>query len=198
MNVLLSFLHGDIDGIPNIDCDYIKSLVEKTSPTDYNELLKIVGFAHGSTVWAENADELFSESRMTLAEIPAFCEDIYNEINDRLIGNGVYEDGFAYKVAKKTKNGSYALNGMVDNGTVSALLSLGFSLDFIFFILFSQDTCYSFYDHHTSKCVKPHKRKDMQLKAACQIRIYSINLSRQFRQSHNLRLHLHPEDNRLD
>ena len=134
MNVLLSFLQGDIDGIPNIDCDYIKSLVEKTSPTDYNELLKIVGFAHGSTVWAGNADELFSESRMTLAEIPAFCEDIYNEINDRLIGNDVFEDGFAYEVAKKAKNGSYALNGMVDNSTVSALLALGFNLDFIFFI----------------------------------------------------------------
>ena len=151
MNVLLSFLNGDIDGIPNIDCDYIKSIVEKTSPTDYNELLKIVGFAHSSTVWTENADELFSESRMTLAEIPAFCEDIYNEINDRLIGNGVYEDGFAYEVAKKTKNGSYALNGMVDNSTVSALLSLGFTLDFIFFI---EKVRYMIPKHHATVYLK--------------------------------------------
>lgn len=134
MNVLLSFLNGDIDGIPNVDSDIVSTLIKETSPTDYNELLRIVGFAYGDSVWQKNADKLYLENRMTLAEIPAFFEDIYDEINDRLVGNGVCEDGFAYEVAKKAKYGSYALSGAVDNSAVSALLSLGFSIDFIFFI----------------------------------------------------------------
>jgi DNA polymerase-3 subunit alpha (Gram-positive type) len=151
MNVMLSFLNGDTNGIPEFECDYIKKLIEKTSPTDYNELLKIFGFVHGSNVWANNADGLFAEKRMTLAEIPAFWEDVYNEIAKRLVGNGIYEDGFAYEVAKKAKLGSYALNGEVDNITVSGLLSLGFNLDFIFFI---EKVRYMFPKHHAIVCLK--------------------------------------------
>lgn len=151
MNVMLSFLNGDTNGIPEFECDYIKKLIEKTSPTDYNELLKIFGFAHGSNVWANNADGLFAENRMTLAEIPAFGEDVYNEIAKRLVGNGIYEDGFAYEVAKKAKLGSYALNGEVDNITVSGLLSLGFNLDFIFFI---EKVRYMFPKHYAIVCLQ--------------------------------------------
>ena len=145
MNVLLSFLNGDTDGIPEFECDYIKTLIEITLPTGYDELLKIVGFANGCNVWSENADKMFAENRMTLAEIPAFWEEVYNEIANRLVGNGIYEDGFAYEVAKKAKLGSYALNGEVDNITVSGLLSLGFNLDFIFFI---EKVRYMFPKHH--------------------------------------------------
>lgn len=134
MNVFLSFLNGDVDGIPNVDSDFVKTLINKTSPADYNELLKIIGFEYDDSVWHDNADKLFSENRMTLAEIPAFLEDIYNEIADKLSCNDIYEDGFAYEIAKKTKLGIYALSGVVDNSTVSGLLSLGFSIDFIFFI----------------------------------------------------------------
>ena len=151
MNVMLSFLNGDTNGIPEFECDYIKKLIEKTSPTDYDELLKIFGFVHGSNVWANNADGLFAENRMTLAEIPAFWEDVYNEIAKRLVGNGIYEDGFAYEVAKKAKLGSYALNGEVDNITVSGLISLGFNLDFIFFI---EKVRYMFPKHHAIVCLK--------------------------------------------
>ena len=151
MNVMLSFLNGDTNGIPEFECDYIKKLIEKTSPTDYNELLKIFGFAHGSNVWANNADGLFAENRMTLAEIPAFGEDVYNEIAKRLVGNGIYEDGFAYEVAKKAKLGSYALNGEVDNISVSGLLSLGFNLDFIFFI---EKVRYMFPKHYAIVCLQ--------------------------------------------
>jgi hypothetical protein len=129
MNVMLSFLNGDTNGIPEFECDYIKKLIEKTSPTDYNELL----------------------NRMTFAEIPAFWEDVYNEIAKRLVGNGIYEDGFAYEVAKKAKLGSYALNGEIDNITVSGLLSLGFNLDFIFFI---EKVRYMFPKHHAIVCLK--------------------------------------------
>ena len=61
------------------------------------------------------------------------------------------EDGFAYEVAKNAKLGSYALNGEIDNITVSGLLSLGFNLDFIFFI---EKVRYMFPKHHAIVCLK--------------------------------------------
>ena len=36
MNVMLSFLNGDTNGIPEFECDYIKKLIEKTSPAALN------------------------------------------------------------------------------------------------------------------------------------------------------------------
>ena len=145
MNVLLSFLSSDVNEIPYLNYRCLRKLIETTSPLNYNEILKLIGFSYTDSVWHNNADELFSENRMTLAEIPAFFEDIYNGISDKLIRSGIYEDGFAYEVAMKTARGHYLRNREVDNDTVSGLLSLGFNLDFIFFI---EKVRYMFPKHH--------------------------------------------------
>jgi len=151
MNVLLSFLNGDVDRIPCIDTNFVKTLIKKTSPVDYNELQKIIGFSCGTAVWNNNAEDLFLENRMTLANIPASREDIYNDIAEKLVSNGFYEDGFAYEVADKARRGYYARKGGVDKETVSGLLSLGFSVDFVFFI---EKVQYMFPKHYTVTCLK--------------------------------------------
>ena len=71
---------------------------------------------------------------MSLREIPAYREDLYEMIREHLFQNGIYDDGLAYEVADKAARGYYARMGGVDEDTMLALLDLGFSMDFVFFL----------------------------------------------------------------
>jgi len=151
MNVFLALINGDIDGNPILDNEFIKELIAKMAPVNYSELLKIIGMAHGTNIWSRNADELFLERRMKLADIPVFKDDLYVEISKRLLSTGLFEYGLANEVAEKTRRGYYARQGNVDKETVAALFSLGFDVDFIFFI---ERVNYMFPKHHVIAYLK--------------------------------------------
>lgn len=47
-------------------------------PESKYELLKICGLMHGTGTWLENGENLISDGKVSLSEIPAFREDIFN------------------------------------------------------------------------------------------------------------------------
>ncbi len=131
--VFQAFLDGNIDGIPNIAAGFMKELIGLTQPRGYGEILKIIGLAFSSNVWTHNAERLFEERRMTLRDIPAFREDVYEMICEKLRERGMYETGFACDVTQKVRSGYYARKAL-DRMTLNALLDLGFDTDYIFLL----------------------------------------------------------------
>ena len=128
------FMDLDIQGIPYFDNDFMREAWNIVGPRSYDDLLKLIGFAHSTNIWKNNAEVLFNEHKMSLREIPAFREDLYEMISERLRRKGVYNEGFAYEVTDKATRGYYAKTGGVDEDTMSALLNIGFDLDFVFFL----------------------------------------------------------------
>ena len=127
-------MEGDVQGIPHLDNNFIKELWDKTDPKSYDDILKLIGLAHSTNVWKDNGEKLFEEHRMSLREIPAFRDELYEMLVEKLRIKGIYDDGFAYEVTDKAMRGYYARNGGIDEGTMSALSDLGFDMDFIFFL----------------------------------------------------------------
>ena len=128
------FMECDIQGIPHFNNDFIKEIWNTINPRSYDDLLKLIGFAHSTNIWKNNADVLFHEHKLSLREIPAFREDLYEMICEMLYKKGIYDEGFAYEVADKTMRGYYAKTGGIDEDTMFALLNIGFDMDFIFFL----------------------------------------------------------------
>lgn len=128
------FMERDIQGIPHFDNNFIKEIWNTINPQSYDDLLKLIGFAHSTNIWKYNAESLFNEHRMSLCEIPGYREDLYKMLNDRLCAKGIYNAGLAYEVSDKTMRGYYAKTGGVDEDTMFALLNIGFDIDFIFFL----------------------------------------------------------------
>jgi hypothetical protein len=145
----------------------MKEIIEFTKPQSYEDLLRLIGFAHGTGVWNENGEIFFDNRRMPLHEIPAYREDVYEMICEKLFKKGIYDTGFAYEVMEKARQGYYARKGEVDQSTVDALLSLGFELDFVFFL---EKINYMF----------PRAHGAAYLKDAINLMWYKINFEKEF------------------
>lgn len=143
MAVLCELLSGNVSKIPYLDSPngFVKKLIGQTRPTDFEELLKIVGLAHSTNVWTDNAEELFAAHRVTLRDIPTSPEDVFDRISEKLRARGIADTGFAYDVAQKAKRGCYKQAGGMDDETRMALLELGFDMDFTFLL---EETVYLF------------------------------------------------------
>ena len=128
------FFDGNIGDIPHFDNDFMRNIFNIVEPQSFDDLLKLIGFAHGTNIWNDNGEQFFCNHRMSLREIPAYREDIYAMICEKLRKNGIYEVGLAYEVAENTRRGYYARHGGVDEETRHSLLNLGFDMDFIFFL----------------------------------------------------------------
>ena len=93
-------------------------------PHNFDLLLKLDGFTHGSGAWREqwvhngvemqhsNGAKLVEEGRATLLQIPAFREDIWNDISDALSRSGIRYNGLALEVMDNTRKGKYHGRGM--------------------------------------------------------------------------------------
>lgn len=145
------FMDFDIQGIPHFDNSFVKSIWNTLNPQSYADLLKIIGFAHSTNVWKNNAEAYFNEHKMSLHEIPAFREELFEMISERLYKRGSYDNGLAYEVADKTMRGYYAKTNGVDEETTLALLSLGFNMDFIYFL---SEIHYMFTKAHGVACLR--------------------------------------------
>lgn len=128
------FIKRNIQSIPHFDNDFVKGIWDTINPQNYDDLLKIIGFAHSTNVWKNNAEILIGKRRISIQEIPPFREDLYEMIRERLYKKGVCDEGLAYEVADKAMRGYYAKNGGVDEETALTLMDLGFNIDFISFL----------------------------------------------------------------
>ena len=101
----------------------IKQMISLTHPVTYNELLKLIGLAHGTCTWKYNAEQLLSDGVCSLADIPATRDEVFMTIRDAMCGCDFHDTGFAYDVANKARRGYYREHGMDDytNGTLSML-----------------------------------------------------------------------------
>ena len=144
------FMDCNIEGVPHFDNGFVKGIWNKINPQSYEELLKIIGFAHSTNVWKNNAEMLFNEHRLSLREIPAFREDLNDMICERLCKKRIYDKGLAYEVTDKTMRGYYAKTGGVDEDTMLALLNLDFDMDFICFL---SEINYMFPKAHGISCL---------------------------------------------
>lgn len=101
----------------------IKQMIALTHPQSYNELLKLIGLAHGTCTWRHNAEHLIADGVCSLADIPATRDEVFMTIRDAMRDCDFHDTGFAYDVANKARRGYYFEHGMDDytNGTLSML-----------------------------------------------------------------------------
>ena len=103
---------------------FLKTAYETVQPSSYHEL-KLIGMAHGTQTWRNNAEELLMNGKCRLTDIPATRDEVFMMIRDAMREHGAYDTGFAYDVANKVRKGFYAENGM-DGYTIDTLKNLGF------------------------------------------------------------------------
>jgi hypothetical protein len=127
--------------VGNFECvnpklaDFLQKAYTIAQPNNYNELLKLIGLAHGTGTWKHNAEGLLMNGKCRLADIPATRDEVFMMIRDAMQERGVYDTGFAYDVAeKKARKGYYAEHGM-DGYTIDTLKSLGFDDWFASYLL---------------------------------------------------------------
>ena len=96
-------------------------------------MLKLIGMAHGTQTWRNNAEDLLMNGKCRLADIPATRDEVFILIRDAMREHDVYDTGFAYDVANKTRNGNYFYHGM--GYTIDTLKSLGFDDWFASYLL---------------------------------------------------------------
>ena len=101
----------------------IKQMITLTHPVTYNELLKLIGLAHGTCTWRYNAEQLLSDGICSLADIPATRDEVFMSIRDAMQDCDLHDAGFAFDVANNARRGYYREHGMDDytNGTLSML-----------------------------------------------------------------------------
>ena len=132
--VFFNLMEGEGKGVSLFENAFMQELWRTLQPQSYYDVLKLIGFAHATNLWRDNAEILYDNHKMSLREIPAYREELYGMICERLRAEGIYETGLAYEVMERAKLGYYARHGGVDEDTALSLLRIGFDTDFVFLL----------------------------------------------------------------
>lgn len=127
-------LGGDFSCMHPKLAEFLKQAYAIVQPSSYHELLKLIGMAHGTQTWRNNAEDLLMNGKCRLADIPATRDEVFMMIRDAIREHGVYDTGFAYDVANKARKGNCFEHGM-DGYTIDTLKSLGFDDWFASYLL---------------------------------------------------------------
>ena len=111
--VLAEFQRGNTNGITEFSSKFCKNIVEQAVPQSFYDLIQIAGLSHGTGVWFDNARDLISQG-VDVKNVIAYRDDVFNDINEKMIAKGLTDTGFAYKVMEDVRRGSYAKNGIPD------------------------------------------------------------------------------------
>ena len=117
-------LTGDFEKLAGVGGEkVIKQMITLTHPVTYNDLLKLIGLAHGTCTWRHNAEQLLSDDICSLADIPATRDEVFMSIRDAMHDCDFHDTCFAFDVSNKARRGYYHEHGMDDytNGTLSML-----------------------------------------------------------------------------
>ena len=132
------FLTGDFEYLVGSGGEKaINQMITLTHPQNYNELLKLIGLAHGTCTWRHNAEHLLADGICSLADIPATRDEVFMTIRDAMRDCDFHDTGFAYDIANKARRGYYREHGM-DDYTNSTLQMLGLDSWFGSYIRFTQ------------------------------------------------------------
>ena len=124
-------LGGDFSCMHPKLSEFLKQAYTVVQPSNYHELLKLIGMAHGTQTWRNNAEDLLMNGKCRLADIPATRDEVFMMIRDAMREHGVYDTGFAYDVANKARKGYYFEHGM----EIDTLKALGFEECFASYLL---------------------------------------------------------------
>ena len=127
-------LGGDFSCMHPKLAEFLKQAYTIVQPSNYHELLKLIGMAHGTQTWRNNAEFWLLNSERKLSAIPATRDEVFIMIRDAMREHGLYDTGFAYDVANKVRKGFYAESGM-DGYTIDTLKALGFDDWFASYLL---------------------------------------------------------------
>lgn len=94
-------------------------------PIRFADLLKATGFTHDTGVWEDNGEQLYIDQIVDFPEIPAFREDIWNDIVTRLPAGFSGGTGLATTVMNNAKFGKYHRKDGLDDDTRRFLLEIG-------------------------------------------------------------------------
>lgn len=110
--VLREIQLGNVESVPVLCSCFMKELVLSTHPKNYTELLTLIGHAHGTGTWKNNAEFLIKNGTYTLSDIPAHRDDVFMLIRDGICREGQTDVGFDLEAAQCTARGQYAKEGM--------------------------------------------------------------------------------------
>ena len=125
-------LGGDFSCMHPKLAEFLKQAYTVVQPCSYSELLKLIGMAHGTLTWRNNAEELLLRGECKLSDIPATRDDVYKSICDAIRKQNITDTGFAYDVSEKARKGYYAEFGM---DSYDILNNLGFNDWFASYLL---------------------------------------------------------------
>jgi len=77
--IMKLFTEADTLGIPEFGTDFVKrNLLIPLRPTKFSQLVQISGFSHGTNVWTQNQQTIYKSGELSLSELIACREDIWN------------------------------------------------------------------------------------------------------------------------
>ena len=117
-------LGGDFSCMHPKLAEFLKQAYTIVQPSNYHELLKLIGMAHGTQVWKNNAEDLIKDDVADLSEIPATRDEVFVWMRDMMQEVGIYDTGFAYDISENARRGYYAENG-IDEYTLDILRNYG-------------------------------------------------------------------------
>ena len=87
-------------GIPEFGTPFTRQLLNDTKPENFDTLIRLSGFSHGTGVWAGNAKELIESKVATIAETISSREDIILF----LVSKGM-DERYAFKISESLRKG---------------------------------------------------------------------------------------------
>jgi len=87
-------------GIPEFGTPFTRQMLCDTRPKNFDTLVRLSGFSHGTGVWAGNAKELIERGTATIAETISSREDMILF----LVSKGM-DDRYAFKISESVRKG---------------------------------------------------------------------------------------------